>query len=620
MRLATFEINGRESWGVVVNHPAYNEDWIFEPSVVEEKFKIYSSQTSSYFYQVPKFLKSGEWPKDLVSFLELEEDGMTALKQLNDFLIKFLAVSDQAILKNAGYSRNAVILKAPIPRPRLFWGLVQNCPTFIRNDPFRKIVNLFPQGHQRPQGSVIGSDETMIIPKDTLPWGYNVEFGIIIGKKGRYITADKAMDYVAGFTVVTDACIFGYYHSIDKVCNGKAIIGAEDWFLGATASWGGKKADTMCPMGPYLVTKDDVSNPYDLLVYTKKSGLLRDRAHTGALLLGFERTLEWYTSFATIFPGDVIHIATMGVDGMPCPEDMEFDSDDRIETKIERVGHLRNKVVVVGSNDWRSKDDPTKKVHASPAVRALIKNKKDNIKSIKDWNIARVGHFWTVFGNYKNVSKNTNLNILPHPRFLNGPNSALSVSPAKVELTPRATTLHLGIELALVIKKVANKIKSNKADDYILGYTPLVSVSDCSFQEDVVEPATHQERNIPYVYGRWADGYNVILDQPLKRKSSEIRNLAMSLEIEGTRKIKGALNEYVVAAPKVLELVSKFITLFPGDVVTLGRVSERIKISAEKAARKKIKGKGEIKSLGKIEFSFHKLQKDYLNTERKVIL
>ena len=107
MRLATFEINGRESWGVVVNHPAYNEDWIFEPSVVEEKFKIYSSQTSSYFYQVPKFLKSGEWPKDLVSFLELEEDGMTALKQLNDFLIKFLAVSDQAILKNAGYSREA---------------------------------------------------------------------------------------------------------------------------------------------------------------------------------------------------------------------------------------------------------------------------------------------------------------------------------------------------------------------------------------------------------------------------------------------------------------------------------------------------------------------------------
>jgi 2-keto-4-pentenoate hydratase/2-oxohepta-3-ene-1,7-dioic acid hydratase in catechol pathway len=620
MRLATFEVNGRESWGVVVNHPAHNEDWIFEPALVEEKFKIYSSQTSSYFYQTPKFLKSGEWPKDLVSFLELEDEGMTALKQLNDFLIKFLSVSDQALLKNAGYSRNAVTLKAPIPRPRLFWGLVQNCPTFIRNDPFRKIVNLFPQGHQRPQGSVIGADETMVIPKDALPWGYNVEFGIIIGKKGRYIAADKAMDYVAGFTAVTDACIAGYNHSIDKVCKGKANIGAEDWFMGATASWGGKKSDTMCPMGPYLVTKDDVSNPYDLLVYTKKSGLLRDRAHTGALLLGFERTLEWYTSFATVFPGDVIHLATIGVDGMPCPEDMEFEPDDRIESEIERVGHLSNKVVVVGSNDWRDKDDPTKKIHASPAVRALIKNGEDNIKSIKDWNIRRAGHFWTVFGNYKNVAKNTNFKMLPHPRFLNGPNSALSVSPAKVELTPRATTLHLGIELALVIKKVASKIKSDKADDYILGYTPLVSVSDHSFQEDVVEPATHQERNIPYVYARWADGYNVILDQPVKRKSGEIRNLAMSLEIDGVGKVKGSLDEYVVSAPKVLELITKFITLFPGDVVTLGRVSERIEIGAKEAARKKIKGKGEIKSLGTIELSFHKLQKAYLNTERKVIL
>ena len=620
MRLATFEVNGRERWGVVIAHPAYDEDWIFEPSSVEERLKMYASQTSSYHYQTPEFLKSGEWPQDMVSFLTLEDEGISALKRLHDFLINFLAVSDQAIMKNAGFPRSSVTLKAPIPRPRLYWGLVQNCPTFIRNDPYRKIMNLFPQGHQRPQGSVIGADETMVIAKDCRPWGYNVEFGMIVGKKGRYITADKAMDYIAGYTVVTDAAAHGYFQSIDKISKGQAPRDGSDWFVGATGSWGGKKTDTMCPMGPYLVTKDEVSNPYELLVYTRKSGLLRDRAHTGALLLGFERTIEWYTSFATLFPGDVIHIATMGVDGMPCPDDMEFGPDDIIETEIEKVGILRNKVVVVENNDWRDKDDPTKKIHASPAVRGLYKNKKDNITSPADWSIKNAGHFWTVFGNYKQITEKEDLKVLNLPRFLNGPNSSLGISPTKVEITPRATTLNLGIELAIVIKKVAYKIKSDKADDFILGFTPLVSVSDHSFQEDVVEPATYQERNIPVVYGRWGDGYNVIMDRPIKRKSNEIRNLAMSLEFDGIGKVKGSLDEYVVWVPKVLEFITQYITLFPGDVVTLGRISERITVSAKEAARIKIKGKGEIKSLGKIELSFHKLQKDYLDTERKIVL
>ena len=103
MRLATFEVNGRESWGIVVAHPAYGEDWIFEPSVVEERLKMYASQTSSYHYQTPTFLKSGEWPHDMVSFLELEDEGISALKRLLDFLINFLAVLDQAIMINAGF-------------------------------------------------------------------------------------------------------------------------------------------------------------------------------------------------------------------------------------------------------------------------------------------------------------------------------------------------------------------------------------------------------------------------------------------------------------------------------------------------------------------------------------
>jgi len=607
MRLGTFEVNDRETWGIVIPTPIADEDWIFEPERVEVLLSRYSEGgTSPYCLSRPRFLEKRPWPSDLVSFLALGDQGLSALRHLQDFLRRFLEQSDQSLLFQAGCPLSSVHLRAPIPRPRLLWGLVQNCPTFARNNPNRTIMNLFPQAHQRPEGTVVGPGEPVVVPTDARIWGFNVEMGIVIGKQGRHIPASKAMEHVAGYTVINDVSSDALYHRIRKTGqSGYDLPEWADWFIGATASWGGKKTDTMCPMGPFLVTKDEIGSPYDLLVYTRQSGRLRDRAHSGSLILGIERVISWYSEFATLYPGDVIHLATMGVDGLCCHEDITFGPDDYLECEIEKIGVLRNPVVVSRHNDWRSKDDPGRTVHSSPAIRDVIRAGQSELTTPTAWHPKQARNFWMLFGNYKLVAEKENIVLADVLRFLNTPNSALSASPAVISLPARTTTLHLGIELALVIKKVAHAVTRENGDEFILGYMPMLSVSDQSFRDIVREPATEQERALPVAYARWADGFNVVPTAPTKLASSKVSGLKMRLTVDGIGEISGSTDEYVAMAPDVLEYITRYITFFPGDVVTLGRVSERLTLPAEKVVSG-LRGKASIDTLGQIEFIIEK--------------
>jgi 2-keto-4-pentenoate hydratase/2-oxohepta-3-ene-1,7-dioic acid hydratase in catechol pathway len=176
---------------------------------------------------------------------------------------------------------------------------------------------------------------------------YNVELAVVIGRAGRYIPVERAMEHVAGYTVVDDVSGTHYYSTVPgNAGTGYSLPrGYQDWLYQATASWGGKKADTLCPMGPYLVTKDEVGDPYNLLMWTRQSGRTRDRAHSGAALLGIERVVAWYSSFASLHVGDVVHFGTMGVDGLPVTPE-QIAGGTSLEVEIESVGALANPVVV----------------------------------------------------------------------------------------------------------------------------------------------------------------------------------------------------------------------------------------------------------------------------------
>ena len=183
MRLATFEFNHKESWGIVLNNPHENRLWIYEPAKVDKQLQLSATTTNGYSVSMPKFMPGSKWPETLVEFLALEDEGMEVLRRLETFLVRFLEQSDEARMSFCGHPVDEVMLKAPIPQPRLMWGLVQNSPTFIRSNAQRQSTNVFPMGHQRPVGSIIGDGQMLYQPADTGNLTYNVELAIVIGKR-----------------------------------------------------------------------------------------------------------------------------------------------------------------------------------------------------------------------------------------------------------------------------------------------------------------------------------------------------------------------------------------------------------------------------------------------------
>lgn len=604
MRLITFEFEGKEGWGIVLNNPFEERLWVYEPAKVDKQLQLSATMTNGYSVSMPKFMPDSKWPETLVDFLKLEEDGMETLHRLETFLIRFLEQSDEARMSFCGHPLDDIKFKSPIPQPRLMWGLVQNSPTFIRSNAQRQCTNLFPMGHQRPVGSVIGHGQMLCQAPDTGNLTYNVELAVVIGKKGRYIPVNKAMEYVAGYTVVTDFTMDCYHKLMDKDGLGHYNMADKfDWYVGSTMSWGGKMSDTHCGVGPWITTKEEIGNVYDLLVYTKMSGRMRDRAHTSGTLLGIERVIQWYSSFATLYPGDIIHLGTLGTDGLRLTPDICFSGPDcTADSEIEKIGTIKNPVLNLSFDDWREEDDITKTIHVSPAARDVILSGNDVIENTEDWSLSNVKHYWTVLKNYNAVTETEGIYKLKTPRFLCAPASALGATGSAVELPPRANDLEISVELAVVLKKLSCKVEETDIDDYVLGYSPLISVTDSSFKDILIGPTTNQEKGIPLVYGRWADGFNTMLKKPVAAKWSDIYGKKMRLTVEGIGEADANTDEYYSNIGETVSFITKFITMFPSDVITLGHTKNRILIPKDKV-KDGMKITASLERIGEVEMT-----------------
>ena len=593
MKLATFVADEQEYFGIVVSHPVTKVDWVFVPQLVQQRIRLYASRgTSPMRATRPRFIDYS-FPETMIEFLADGDIGMLNAQNLTDFLLRFIEQSDEYVLRGTGWELHDVKLLSPIPRPNLFFGLVQNSPTAWRHVPSRTHLNVYPQGHQRPQGSIIGHNHRVILPPtESLVGGWNPELGLIIGKGGKDIPIEKAMSHVAGLTIVSDITI-NYYRKIMF-----SQPEPYDWFEDAMSSWGDKKSDGRAPVGPYLVTMDEIGNPYDLMIYTRQSGLLRDRSHTGAMNIGIERTISWLSNFRTLYPGDIIHMGTMGYDGSVFLPDMPLSNNDYVESEIEKVGILRNPIIIADSeNDTRPENDITRTIHPVPAIRHLIANNSTQFDKPTDWTVNQARHFWILFGNDKNDS----FVERPYPRFLNTPTTALAKSPHHIQLPSHIGTLTLGVELACVIKEVATAVTIEQAEDVILGFTTMVVVRDSSFADHIIDPASLQERNLPEVYARWGDGFNIIAEELTQFSAADAANYATNLVVEKIGEVQANTSDYVHSAPEVVSFISKYISLFPGDVIALGQIGTLLELPQNPS---NLSGYAEIEGISRVEFAF----------------
>jgi len=181
----------------------------------------------------------------------------------------------------------------------------------------------------KSSSSVIGNGDTVVLPDaPATVFEHEAELGIVIGKRATAITADQAYDH-----------IFGYLNFIDVSCRGIGRPGADNFFIGK--SW-----HTFGPMGPALVTADEVVNPQGLPVRLSVQGELRQDYNTSDMAHKIPEMLEWITSVTTLEPGDVIACGTNHRGLGP------LQDGDKVEMEIGNFGQLTVHVTDAQKRVW----------------------------------------------------------------------------------------------------------------------------------------------------------------------------------------------------------------------------------------------------------------------------
>jgi ureidoglycolate lyase len=152
--------------------------------------------------------------------------------------------------------------------------------------------------------ALAGPHDDVVIPRNSIKTDYEVELAIIIGTRAKYVTEDQALDHVAGYAVGND-------------------VSEREWQAERGGAWDkGKGFDTFGPLGPWLVTKDEIPDPQDLAMFCDVDGVRQQDGSTRTMIFGVKQVVSYVSQCITLNPGDVIFTGTppgVGLGKKPTP-------------------------------------------------------------------------------------------------------------------------------------------------------------------------------------------------------------------------------------------------------------------------------------------------------------
>ena len=230
-------------------------------------------------------------------------------------------------------------MRLPVPRPGKILALAGNYAAHRAEGGVgdHHTTTALPEVFCKPVTSVIGHDEAIVIPATlAADIDYEGELGVVIGTVCDNVSEADAMRHVAGYLCVNDVSA----RRIDPGYQREPAIMERarfyDWLIG-------KWPNTFCPIGPHLVTADEIPDPMALRLVTRVNGEVRQDASTGDMIHTIARQISFCSQLMTLEPGDII--ATGTPSGVGFATGRFLQPGDVVEVEIERIGTLRNTVV-----------------------------------------------------------------------------------------------------------------------------------------------------------------------------------------------------------------------------------------------------------------------------------
>jgi 2-keto-4-pentenoate hydratase/2-oxohepta-3-ene-1,7-dioic acid hydratase in catechol pathway len=239
-----------------------------------------------------------------------------------DAVLAFIANGDDhPRLEASTVALSDVKLRAPLQHPPRIFGIGLNYQDHAAESKMK--VQEVPTVFLKLSSSICGPDDDVLLPDNATQPDYEAELAVVIGKPGSYIAAADWEKHVFGYTIVNDVSARGVQ------------LATSQWTLG-------KSFPTFTPMGPAIVTKDEIPDPHALDIKLTLAGEVMQSANTSDLIFRIPQLIEYLSSIVPLEAGDIISTGTPSGVGLGRTPQRWLKPDEEMVIEIERIGTLRN--------------------------------------------------------------------------------------------------------------------------------------------------------------------------------------------------------------------------------------------------------------------------------------